>query len=72
MSTNPYGVRPPTRLDSSAFADWNAANQAARREHDLHPIAFAVDRLCETCQTARRDHTNRKCAGCRSQVRRAA
>lgn len=64
--------RPPSREQQIELARHNAGVVAARREHVLHPIAFAVDHLCETCQTFERDHSNRKCVSCRGKQRRAA
>lgn len=49
--------------DLAAFARYSAGVARAREEHRREPIHFAVDALCETCQTNKRDGS-RKCSSC--------
>lgn len=63
---NPFGIQ---QRPAETFAEFNAAQERARREYAVHPTAFAVDPMCETCQVRRRDWRSRKCWTCRKEAR---
>jgi hypothetical protein len=54
------------------YAEFNAAQERARREYAETPSAFADDPLCTRCQERRREYGHRVCNRCRSQMRRGA